>query len=189
MGSRAAVQAVAVILEVLAHVVGVTVAAEMAVAAGDIGSGHDTVPGFQRTSLAVVDLTTGRDHLADILMTANERVGQILFVRRSGILLGFAAEGVLVGTADSGVVHLHDHCAGCRIRHRKFAQHDDAWTLGDRCPNNAHEFTRAVSGLPRASARMRAASRMPTMGPTNGSSCSIAMVFTFPAAARSLNSA
>src|SRR5690348_18166123 len=100
-------QAVAVVLHVLAHVVGIAVAAEMAVSAGDIGGGHDAVAGPERAPLAVEDLATDGDDLADILVAADERIGQVALMGRAGILLALAAEGVLVGAADAGIVHLH----------------------------------------------------------------------------------
>ena len=165
MGRPAAMQAVAVVLEVLAHVIGIAVAAEMAVAAGDIGGRHDAVAGLERPPLAVEDLAAGRDHLADILVTADQRIGQIPFVRGAGILLALAAEGVLVGAADSGIVHLHDHRAGRGIGHRKFVQCDHAGTLGDGRSNHAHDFALVVAGLPRAPARRRAASLSRPWGP------------------------
>jgi hypothetical protein len=79
-------------------------------------------PGFEETPLAVVNLTAGDDHLADILMTADERICQIPLVRGSGVLLALTAEGVFVGAADSGVVHLHDDGAERWIGHRKFTE-------------------------------------------------------------------
>ena len=53
MRRAAAMQAVAVVLQVLAHVVGIAVAAEMAGAAGDIGAGHDAVADLERPPFAV----------------------------------------------------------------------------------------------------------------------------------------
>src|SRR4029079_9209223 len=185
MRCRPAMQAVAVVFEVLAHVVGITVAAEMALPTGDIRGRYDTVPGFEKTPLAVVNLTAGGHHFADILMTADERICQIPLVRGSGVLLALAAEGVFMGAADSGVVHLHDDGAGRGIGHRKFPQRDDAGTLGDGRPNHAHASTLARAALPMASARSRAACWMPISGATKGSSCRMALVFPLPPAARS----
>ena len=65
---------------------------------------------------------------------------------------------------------------------------NDAGTLGDGRPNPAHASNLVFAALPMATARKRAACRTPISGATKGSSCSIAMVFTRPAAARSISS-
>src|SRR5260221_190152 len=81
---------------------------------------HDAVADLEGLALAVQHLAAQRHHLADVLMAADQRICQIPLMRRAGILLALAAEGVLVGAADTGKMHLHDHRAGLRIRHGEF---------------------------------------------------------------------
>ncbi len=135
---RPAMQAVAVILGVLTHVVGVVVAAEMAFPAGDIGGGHDPVAYLQRPAFAVAHLAAKRHDLADILMAADERVSQVLFLGRAGVLLALATEGVLVGAADSGIADLHDDATLCRLRHGKIVQGDPPRLLHHGCAYLGH---------------------------------------------------
>ena len=83
------VEAVAVVLEVLAEVVGVVVEAEDAVSARHVGGGHDAVAAPQRPALAVWDGIGPADRLdhADVLVAADERVDDVAFVVGSRVLL------------------------------------------------------------------------------------------------------
>ena len=139
MRRRAAMQAVAVVLQVLAHVVRDSrcgrngSAPQATLAPGTMRS--PTLSG--RPSLSSTS-PPSRDHLADILVAADQRIGEIALMRRAGILLALAAEGVLVGAADAGKAHLHDHRAGPRIRHRELVQRDATRPFGDGGANLGH---------------------------------------------------
>ena len=150
-------QAVAVVLHVLAHVVRIAVAAEMAGAAGDVGTGHDAVADLQRMALAVQHAATDRGDLADILVAADQRIGQVALMRRARVLLAFAAERVLVGAADAGIVHPHDHGARFGLGQRKVPQGDAAGPFHHRGADLVHGCAPAVSASWRTPASRRAA--------------------------------
>ena len=82
-------KAVAVVLQVLAEVVGIVAQAEDACAARHVGSRHDAVAGAQRAPLAVRDrvgAAYGLDH-AHVLVAADERIGDVPFVVGARVLL------------------------------------------------------------------------------------------------------
>ena len=51
-------------------------------AAGDVGARDDAVAGLEATPFAVEDLAAGGDDLADILVTADQGIVEVAFVRR-----------------------------------------------------------------------------------------------------------
>src|SRR5262249_32515156 len=66
---------------------------------------------------------------------------------RSGILLSFPAEGVLVGAADPRVVHLHQDGAGLGLRKWEVPQTDVSRLLGHRGADPYHACTSAVHAI------------------------------------------
>ena len=95
------VEAVSVVLQALAGVVGEAVAAEVAGAAGDVGGRHDPVAGAEQDTLAIEYLAAGLGHHAHVLVAADQRESDLDLVRRPGVLLRLTAVGVLVGAADA----------------------------------------------------------------------------------------
>jgi hypothetical protein len=93
---------VAVVVEVLAQVVGVAADAVPAAAADDVGGGHDPVADGQRPSILVQWPIAGADGLddADVLVPADDRVGDASLARGARVLQRLAPPGVLVGPAD-----------------------------------------------------------------------------------------
>ena len=100
-GRLRARQRVAVVLQPTTEVVRVVAATELAFAAGPVRSGHDAIADAQRCAVegcrpAVAD---GGDD-ADVLVSLDDRERCRRSVVGAGVLLGLAAERVLVGAAD-----------------------------------------------------------------------------------------
>src|ERR1700674_4897936 len=103
IGRSAAVKAVSIVLQVLTEVVRVSVQAEDADAARDVGARHDPISRPQRTPFAVrnrIGTTYCLDN-SDVLVSADERIDDVALVVRSRVLFRLPAVGVLVCTADT----------------------------------------------------------------------------------------
>src|ERR1019366_3870391 len=139
------------VLHVLAQVIRQVVAAEVAVAAGDVGAGHDAVADFQPAAFAVQHGAPNGGDPAHILVAADQRIGEFALVRRAGILLVFATEGVLVGAANAGIMHLHQHRARLRLGQRELVHGDAAGPFGDGGADHVHAgLVRSISTRPDA---------------------------------------
>src|SRR5205085_10137460 len=103
-----------------------------------VGARHDAIADTEGYALAVEHLAAECGDAAHILMTADQRIGEVALMRGAGILLALTAEGVLVGAADSRIAHLHKHGTRSRIRHRKFLNRYPAGSLHDGSANSAH---------------------------------------------------
>ncbi len=140
-------QAVAIVLHMLAEIIGIVVEAEVAGAAGDVGGRHHPVPDLERHAFAVQHRAPGFNDLAHRLVAADQRIDQVALVRRAGILLALAAKGVLVGAADAGTVNLDDDGAAFGLRHRKFLDRYAAGPFGDGGANLDHCCNSILMGL------------------------------------------
>src|ERR1700675_3248782 len=100
MRRSAAVKAVSVVLQVLAEVVRGSVQAEDAGAARDVGARDDPISRPQRKPFAVGNRIRTAYCLdnSNVLMSADERIGDVALVVRSRVLLRLPAVGVLVRT-------------------------------------------------------------------------------------------
>src|ERR1700761_1588206 len=129
-------QTVSVILHTLAKVVWVAVPAEVANAARHVRRRHDPVADPKFLSLTVKYASAERSHGAHVLVPADERVGEVLLMRRAGVLLALSTKRMLIGPTYARVTNLHDDRAGTRFRHRELLHGNDARVLGH---GRAHE--------------------------------------------------
>jgi hypothetical protein len=113
----------------LAEVVGVAVEAVVAVPTRHIGARHNSVAFLENGAATVEDGTAHGDDGPDVLMTADQRVLDVKFMRRPGVLLGLAAKRVFVGTADPGEVQGNHNYARLRFWNGEFANDEPAWPL------------------------------------------------------------
>jgi len=90
------------------------------------GAGHDAVARRQHAAVAVANLAAGRDHDADVLVPADQRVLEVALVVGAGVLLALAPEGVLVGAADPGQPHADHDRARPRVRDGELADLEHA---------------------------------------------------------------
>src|SRR6266487_2663798 len=100
-------QTVAVVLQVVAQIVGIATPTWGTRAARHVGRGHDAVTGPQRHAFTVGNGAAGLHDYPHVLVPADQRVGDVTFVRSPGVLFRLAAEGVFIGAADARVHHPH----------------------------------------------------------------------------------
>src|SRR5207237_2436369 len=113
------VEAVAVILESLARVIRKSFATEPALTAGDVRTRDNPVTRSQRRSVRGKDVAAGVHDDADVLVATDERILEPALVWRSCVLDRFAAESVLVGSADPGEEDVHQHGAALDLQTRE----------------------------------------------------------------------
>ena len=161
------VEAVPVILEVLAEVVREVVGTVVAATARDVRSRHHSIADPDLGAVAREHLSADRRHGPDVLMTADQRVVEVALVLRAGVLPRFAAEGVLVRAADPGEVDGDDHRTGLGVRHVGLAKRDPAGLLHHGGDGGRHDSAgplavrSSLARVSRASWRASAVSSLP----------------------------
>ena len=150
MGRAATMQAVAVILQVLAHVIGVAVEAGPAAAAGDVGAGNDAVAAAQHPAFAVEHLAARGHDLADIFVPADQRVGQVALMWRAAVLFALAEKCVFIGAADARVAQLQDNLARFGVRYREGPETDLARPLDHGRPCCRHSTSPRARSMDRS---------------------------------------
>ena len=128
-------------------------------AAGDVRPGNDAVARLQRPAVLSEDLTAGRLDHADVLVPADERVLDLPFVRRAGVLEGLATPGVLVRAAYPGVADAHQDRPRLRLGDGKPLDLQVTRRSHHGCPHIAHRITSNVVADGRNSGPPPAASR------------------------------